>query len=731
MDDDDFAMMALGATSALASPSIDSSASISTHITPLHSEIDPSSLPIDQTEPVTPLSLFKINPSLITIPTDDDEEVHKLGAGGFGQVIVGRYTGAEVALKFSHVDTQESAKPSQEAIMHFQLRHPHVLTPFGFSYLAPFPSEPPTFCLVMERMECSLTDMVQDQKITSEGQMVNACLQILQGIKFLHTANPPVRGPVVHSDIKPDNILVSMGQRLKVCDFGTSVIINDEFTSPHAVTPNYAAPEMLEGKLCCLSDCFSIGGVVYFIATQHQPFEDCSHLYHVMDRFSRNDLPIIPPETPEWIKTLIAGLWQLNVADRWDTQRAIDYLTNEVSKTVQSLPFGVEVKEQTGDVTASSQDLEHVMANMRAGAAADVVTLTAAGAAALVERIKTGDEDALATATELCKDSGKRALLLDTGLAKVLYSEHVLPKSGCLELLSTLDHPTVLARGTAFPLLLRLACHPTDGSAVLLLKQLARVTRFNQGDLKEFTDNTFRLVLRHCLGAAQHGRPEEVKLSIQLLAGTRLAGQMKVVKDQHTAMTALEAAVNQATVGGLNDLGWAVSRLLQRLVLPACLDLLFLAPSAPTPGVASPSRVVRDQVNFRRMLAWVNRLAHGASPCAQSTDRATRLLGLECLTSLSNIVIALSASNQVTRPEVLLDTAVRVVQAVGPRMVKESHILAENIVKIMYNLTLRRVVPHNQQINDMLVTIARQDPVLKERVKQIAKAAKQCRSYQI
>ncbi|KAK2758849.1 cyclin-dependent kinase 2 [Colletotrichum kahawae] len=64
--------------------------------------------------------------------------------------------------------------------------------------------------------------------------------QILLGLRFLHDIG------IVHRDLKPDNILVSEGDCVKICDFGLSYCASgSEPRTPLVCTLYYRAPELL------------------------------------------------------------------------------------------------------------------------------------------------------------------------------------------------------------------------------------------------------------------------------------------------------------------------------------------------------------------------------------------------------------------------------------------------------------------------------------------------------
>ena len=76
------------------------------------------------------------------------------------------------------------------------------------------------------------------------GANVNYIIQLLRGLKYLHSAN------VLHRDLKPGNLLINSNCELKICDFGLARTGRDngQFMTEYVVTRWYRAPELL---LCC------------------------------------------------------------------------------------------------------------------------------------------------------------------------------------------------------------------------------------------------------------------------------------------------------------------------------------------------------------------------------------------------------------------------------------------------------------------------------------------------
>lgn len=89
--------------------------------------------------------------------------------------------------------------------------------------------------------------------------------QILDAVSFAH------RKRVLHCDIKPENLILFPGNVIKLADFGIAKIATRTMSASGSGTVGYVAPEQALGKPSLRSDVFSIGLIIYQMATNRLP----------------------------------------------------------------------------------------------------------------------------------------------------------------------------------------------------------------------------------------------------------------------------------------------------------------------------------------------------------------------------------------------------------------------------------------------------------------------------
>lgn len=207
----------------------------------------------------------------------------KIGEGGMGEVYRAMDTqlGREVAIKVLPPeiadDPKRRARFLREARAASVLNHPNVCTLYEIGQAAngrPF--------LVMEYLQGQTLATALGNDPMGHEQIVELGIQVADALHAAHQAG------VIHRDIKPSNMHLDREGRLKVFDFGlakqTESDSNPEATTAEATelgkvmgTPSYMSPEQARGEpLDPRSDLFSVGVVLYQLATNRLPFQGSS-----------------------------------------------------------------------------------------------------------------------------------------------------------------------------------------------------------------------------------------------------------------------------------------------------------------------------------------------------------------------------------------------------------------------------------------------------------------------
>lgn len=100
------------------------------------------------------------------------------------------------------------------------------------------------------------------------------CRQILKGLLYLHSHNPPV----IHRDLKCDNIFINGNQgEVKIGDLGLAAILNKSDAAHCVGTPEFMAPELYEEEYNELVDIYAFGMCVLEMVAFEYPYSECNH----------------------------------------------------------------------------------------------------------------------------------------------------------------------------------------------------------------------------------------------------------------------------------------------------------------------------------------------------------------------------------------------------------------------------------------------------------------------
>ncbi|KAE9466625.1 hypothetical protein C3L33_01493, partial [Rhododendron williamsianum] len=195
-----------------------------------------------------------------------------LGIGSFGKVKIAEHcrTGHKVAIKIlnrrkiKNMDMEEKVRREIKILRLFM--HPHIIRLYEVI------ETPTDIYVVMEYVKSGeLFDYIVEKGRLQEDEARKFFQQIISGVEYCH------RNMVVHRDLKPENLLLDSKCNVKIADFGLSNIMRDgHFLKTSCGSPNYAAPEVISGKLYAGPevDVWSCGVILYALLCGTLPFDD-------------------------------------------------------------------------------------------------------------------------------------------------------------------------------------------------------------------------------------------------------------------------------------------------------------------------------------------------------------------------------------------------------------------------------------------------------------------------
>jgi len=200
-----------------------------------------------------------------------------LGEGAFAEVyrVKHRFMGRQAmkVFKAAGATLKEIERDISEAILLSGIKHPNIVEVYDANIVQAQSGQFGYFTMTyvpggtLERYWRSF-----DRELMPVEQVVEVVRQACRGLTIAHSSSPPI----VHRDIKPQNILVGFGAgglQVRLSDFGLAKAVNPLTLLVSAKgTLGFKPPESLENVDSCAADVWAIGTTLYLLLTDEMPF---------------------------------------------------------------------------------------------------------------------------------------------------------------------------------------------------------------------------------------------------------------------------------------------------------------------------------------------------------------------------------------------------------------------------------------------------------------------------
>lgn len=210
-----------------------------------------------------------------------DTHSHPLGSGAMGTVYLGRSCsdGSRVAIK--QVAPQYADIPSVRYRARLEgslaFRHQNLIEMIGCCEYNQASGKGPMWIVSRLVQGRNLDEFVNQYLISGKDsvqKIVATMYPVLDALEYLHG------GQILHLDIKPSNIMVENGFRIRLMDLGIAATGNSD--SPQLIgllgTPQYAAPEQYilpcedYPEINATTDIYQVGVTLYELLSQSNPY---------------------------------------------------------------------------------------------------------------------------------------------------------------------------------------------------------------------------------------------------------------------------------------------------------------------------------------------------------------------------------------------------------------------------------------------------------------------------
>lgn len=241
--------------------------------------------------------------------------INEVGQGSTGRVFLSHdpYYGRDVAIKVYNLENESDEQKSSvtrkmffnEAQMVGRLQHPNIVPIYDAG------EEGGQYYVVTEHIHGArtLAAYTKPDNLLRIDDVVEIIYKCAKALYYAHN-----RG-VVHRDIKPNNIMLTNDNDVRIIDFGIALVSDSDISRIEGIagSPSYMSPEQVQSaEITAQSDIYSLGAVMYELLTGFRPFRanNLSKLLHQIVFATPPPLHSLREEISEELERVVATTLQ-------------------------------------------------------------------------------------------------------------------------------------------------------------------------------------------------------------------------------------------------------------------------------------------------------------------------------------------------------------------------------------------------------------------------------------
>lgn len=186
----------------------------------------------------------------------------------------------------------------------------------------------------------------------------NWARQILRGLAYLHSHNPPV----IHRDLKCDNIFINGNHgEVKIGDLGLAIVMQQPTARSVIGTPEFMAPELYEEEYNELADIYSFGMCMLEMVTFEYPYCECKNPAQIFKKVTSGIKPaslakVKDPRMKEFIEKCLVP-----ASERLPAKELLKDPFLQVESPKEPIRHPIEIPSQPLRSTTASTSTSHSM----------------------------------------------------------------------------------------------------------------------------------------------------------------------------------------------------------------------------------------------------------------------------------------------------------------------------------------------------------------------------------